>query len=69
MKKLTRIFIYVFLFAISSIIANAQTSQRGFSFQGYAVDPDGKALGSTGITVSLLFTQNQVDFHILKNKI
>lgn len=29
----------------------AQTSDMGFSFQGYAIDPDGKAIASTGITV------------------
>lgn len=31
--------------------AFAQTSTKGFSFQGYAIDPDGKSLSSTGITV------------------
>lgn len=36
------------LISLSSI---AQTSTKGFSFQGYAIDPDGKALGSTAITV------------------
>lgn len=30
---------------------NAQYSTQGFSFQGYASDPEGKALGSVGITV------------------
>lgn len=34
-----------------SLSSFAQTSTKGFSFQGYAIDPDGKALGSTAITV------------------
>jgi len=36
---------------ISFSTINAQTSDMGFSFQGYAIDPDGKALASTAITV------------------
>lgn len=36
----------------------AQTSTKGFSFQGYAIDPDGKTLSSTGITVK--FTLSSV---------
>jgi microcystin-dependent protein len=39
------------LFLLTSILSVAQTSEKGFSFQGFAIDPDGKALGSTAITV------------------
>lgn len=38
-------------FVLLSFTSFAQTSTKGFSFQGYAIDPDGKALGSTAITV------------------
>ncbi len=41
---------YFLLFSILCTITYAQTSERGFSFQGYAIDPDGKALSNTGIT-------------------
>lgn len=30
---------------------NAQTSQRGFSFQGYAISNDGIALGEQSINI------------------
>jgi microcystin-dependent protein len=43
---------FILLLALSSFFtAFAQTSDKGFSFQGFAIDPDGKALGSTAITV------------------
>jgi microcystin-dependent protein len=32
-------------------ISYGQTSEKGFSFQGYAIDPDGKALSGQNITV------------------
>ena len=34
-----------------SVVTFSQTSDKGYSFQGYAIDPDGKALGATAITV------------------
>jgi len=34
-----------------SSLAQSAVSKLGFSFQGYAIDPDGKALGNTAITV------------------
>jgi microcystin-dependent protein len=44
--------IYTLLtFLLLGLTSIAQTSTKGFSFQGYAIDPDGKALGSTAITV------------------
>ncbi len=48
MKKVS-----LLLFFIVSVVigAYAQTSENGFSFQGYAIDPDGKALSSQNITV------------------
>jgi microcystin-dependent protein len=48
MKKYLFVISFQFLF-----IANlfAQTSQKGFSFQGYAIDPEGKALSQDNITV------------------
>ena len=41
---------------ICASFANAQTSTKPFSFQGYAIDPDGKTIGSTGITVKFTLT-------------
>lgn len=39
-------------FALFICLASfAQNSDKGFSFQGFAIDPDGKALGATSITV------------------
>lgn len=46
MKLLTAVF-----FMFVAIVATAQTSRRGFSFQGYATNPEGVALGDEGITV------------------
>lgn len=43
------------IFAFSATI-NAQTSDMGFSFQGYAIDPNGKAMASTAITVRFSIT-------------
>lgn len=40
----------VLLILFTSVSINAQTSQRGFSFQGYAISPEGVALGTEGIT-------------------
>lgn len=34
----------------------AQTSDMGFSFQGYAIDPDGKALAGENVTVKFSIT-------------
>lgn len=57
-----------FVFACS---AYAQTSTKGFNFQGYAIDPDGKALASTGITVKFTLTSTStsaspfVEEHVL----
>jgi microcystin-dependent protein len=42
---LTHCLLLSFLFAFS------QTSDKGFSFQGYAIDPDGKSLAGQAITV------------------
>jgi microcystin-dependent protein len=39
------------LVMLCAMLSNAQYSTTGFSFQGYASDPEGKALGSVGITV------------------
>lgn len=39
-----------------ALIGFAQTSDKGFSFQGYAIDPDGKALAGTGVTVEFTIT-------------
>lgn len=48
MKK-TALILISFLAFIN--FANSQTSDNGFHFQGYAVDPEGKALGSESVTV------------------
>ena len=42
---------FTFYALLLSFSIFAQTSDKGFSFQGFAIDPDGKALGSTSITV------------------
>ena len=47
MKKFT-LLAFMLLFGLSLF---AQTSEHGFSFQGYAIDPEGKALSSENITV------------------
>lgn len=49
MKIKTNLSIIFLLFV--SIFTYAQTSDMGFSFQGYAIDPDGKAIGGTATTV------------------
>lgn len=36
---------------LSFLLAFSQTSDKGFSFQGYAIDPDGKSLAGEAITV------------------
>lgn len=51
--KLLSIFTVAVLFA-SSVFA--QTSDMGFSFQGYAIDPDGKSIGNEGVTVRFTIT-------------
>ncbi len=48
MKKI----IYFFVSFLFTSTLFAQTSNRPFNFQGYAIDPDGKALASVSITVS-----------------
>jgi len=40
----------------------AQTSTKGFSFQGYAIDPDGKTLASENITVRFTLTSTSASF-------
>jgi microcystin-dependent protein len=40
----------------------AQTSDLGFSFQGYGIDPDGKALGTTNITVKFTLSKAGATF-------
>ena len=42
---------FTFFALLLSFAVFAQTSDKGFSFQGFAIDPDGKALGATPITV------------------
>lgn len=42
-------FVFVLFLTIQTIFS--QTDSKGFNFQGYAIDPDGKALGSTGVTI------------------
>ena len=49
MKKIIYLFIVLNIFTVKNILS--QTDKSGFSFQGYAIDPNGKALGSIGITV------------------
>lgn len=44
------IFLFIQLLFIS-LLLQAQTSDMGFSFQGYAIDPDGKALANENVTV------------------
>ncbi len=41
----------LFMFILICQFACAQYSDKGFSFQGYAIDGDNQALASTGITV------------------
>lgn len=48
MKLRITLFATLLLFAFNSF---SQTSDKGFSFQGFAIDPDGKALGATSITI------------------
>lgn len=44
-------FLLLLSLSILSIIAFSQTSSKGFSFQGYAIDPEGKAISQQSITV------------------
>ena len=54
--KLTKVFTAL-AFSLSTLVSiNAQTSDKGFSFQGYAIDPDGKAMAGTGVTVQFTLT-------------
>lgn len=67
MKTTLRLITFVILFT-GHFFATAQTSDVPFSFQGYAIDPDGKSLGSTGITVKFTITGPSVTFeeeHVL----
>jgi microcystin-dependent protein len=50
MKKQITLPLFVAFFLFAQLV-NAQYSSQGFSFQGYAIDGDNKALASTGITV------------------
>jgi microcystin-dependent protein len=54
MKKIILLLISFLAFNLTY----SQTDTRGFSFQGYAVDPDGKAIGSAGITVKFSIHPN-----------
>lgn len=58
MKKI--LFTICLCLAISFVFA--QTDNRGFSFQGYAIDPDGKALSGTQITVRFTVYSSTVTF-------
>lgn len=63
-------FYYVLCLLWLSHFTFAQTSDKGFSFQGYAIDQDGKAIGSTGITVRFTLspasgTGTYVEEHVL----
>lgn len=49
MKKL--LFLILAITAVAIGTTQAQTDDKSFSFQGYAVDDEGKALGSTSINV------------------
>jgi microcystin-dependent protein len=49
MKKLITLLFTLTLILVTN--AYSQTDNKGFSFQGYAIDPDGKAMGGTAITV------------------
>jgi len=51
---------FCLLFFLS--IAFGQTDNRGFSFQGYAIDPDGKALAGTQVTVKFTVYSSSVTF-------
>lgn len=50
MITLLRLFAFAAIFFANTVVF-AQTSTKGFSFQGYAIDPDGKTLSSVNITV------------------
>lgn len=47
----TKLLLVLTAIIFSATVTRSQTSDKGFSFQGYAIDPDGKAIGSTGVTV------------------
>ncbi len=47
-----RLFKSLFIVLLSTGLGYSQTSSRGFNYQGYAVDPDGKALSGQSITVT-----------------
>ena len=49
MKKLLLLMLAITVLAVGT--TQAQTDDKSFSFQGYAVDDEGKALGSTSINV------------------
>jgi microcystin-dependent protein len=54
------VFISVLLSLLFFISANAQTAQKGFSFQGYARNAEGAALGSQTVTVKFsLYPKDQ----------
>ncbi len=51
-KKVLLVSVLIF----TALCSFAQTSDMGFSFQGYAIDPDGKALAGTKVTVRFSIT-------------
>jgi microcystin-dependent protein len=51
-------FILTIALMFVTLIFSAQTSNRPFSFQGYAIDADGKALATTSITVRFTVYDN-----------
>lgn len=46
-SKLVAVCVMLLIYSISY----GQTSEKGFSFQGFSIDPDGKALSNTNVTV------------------
>lgn len=54
--KIKKTFLLVVVLLTTAFFSYAQTSDMGFSFQGYAIDPDGKALASKGVTVQFTIT-------------
>ena len=46
----TKFYSLVLFFITATLSLVAQTDNRGFNFQGYAVSPDGVALSTTSIT-------------------
>lgn len=55
-------FLTVFFLLSITYTAQAQYSNLGFSFQGYAIDGEGKALASTGVTVRFTVYRTGVSY-------